>query len=511
MGGASTSNASAPGTQAERESEPKFPFPASFWWFKRLTLAGLALLVCLAAVRVWWGREADRRLRLAIDELVARGSPARAIDLNPQQIPDSENAAFYLRQAAGTVNPNVWSPANSATNFAAPYTPHSNGWGKVAGKSVAANTAVFPLARQARAYNQFDWGLRVIGLGNPPNVPQLNPVRTLANTLGDSALYAHEQGDDVAALETIRDLRHISKGTASQPLLISGLVGIGIDAMAMARLHELAPGLRIADQDAPPPSPAIGGVATGPFPTTTPASPQRAVTPSHVRALIGELLDERDDPGDLRAALAGERVCNIDALLHPSNMGRVVTPMIKLDAIRVSKKFDLAIAAAAQPTLPAARAAVARPPASLGPPVSVLIPSLLRANEQGFHIRNERRMAAVSLAARLYHAEHGTWPPTPEALVPKYLPKVPRDALAPGDQPLRYVLIPGGRPDGADRPLVYSVGEDGVDDTAAGTAKPPAVPNYSWVRAADQWRDLSRWPPPPPPAPASTTTQPAGQ
>jgi hypothetical protein len=117
-------------------------------------------------------------------------------------------------------------------------------------------------------------------------------------------------------------------------------------------------------------------------------------------------------------------------------------------------------------------------------------------------------MAAVSLAARLYQAEHGKWPPTPEALVPKYLPEVPRDALAPGAQPLRYVLIPGGRPDGADRPLVYSVGEDGVDDTAAGTAKPPAVPNYSWARAADQWRDLSRWPPPPP-APAPSVAQPA--
>jgi hypothetical protein len=508
MGSVSAFIALRPNPQAEREPEPLFPFPTRFWWLKRLSLAGLALVVCLAAVRVWWGWEADRRLGLALDDLVARGFPVRAADLDTQPVPDAENPALYLKQAAGAVNRNVWSPSNSATNFAAPYTPHSTGWVTMAGQSVALNNAVFPLARRARAFDLFDRGVRIIGPGNPTMAPYLTQVRVLANTLGDSALYAHEQGDDVAALETIRDLRHISKATASQPLLISGLVGIGIDAMAMARLHELAPGLRIADQDAPPPSPAIGGVATGPFPTTTPASPQRAVTPSHVRALIGELLDERDDPGDLRPALAGERVCNIAPLLHPSNMGRVVTPMIKLGAIRVSETFDLAIGAAAQPTLPAARAAVARPPASLGPPASVLIPPLSRANEQGFRIRTERRMAAVSLAARLYQAEHGKWPPTLEALVPKYLPEVPRDALAPGAQPLRYVLIPGGRPDGADRPLVYSVGEDGVDDTAAGTAKPPAVPNYSWARAADQWRDLSRWPPPPP-APAPSVAQPA--
>jgi hypothetical protein len=123
-------------------------------------------------------------------------------------------------------------------------------------------------------------------------------------------------------------------------------------------------------------------------------------------------------------------------------------------------------------------------------------------------VRLERRLAAVTLAARLYRLDHGgAWPASLDALAPHYLPRVPADPFDAAGKPLKYVVIPKGQPDGTDRPIVYSVADDGADDTAAGRGAPPAWPLYDWnygtssrrpLPDPDQWRDLSRWANPPP-------------
>ena len=68
-----------------------------------------------------------------------------------------------------------------------------------------------------------------------------------------------------------------------------------------------------------------------------------------------------------------------------------------------------------------------------------------------------RRLAAAALAVRWYAVEHdGRLPASLEELVPRYLPAVPLDPMAKG-RPLGY------SPDPA-RPMVYSVGENGIDN-----------------------------------------------
>jgi hypothetical protein len=140
-------------------------------------------------------------------------------------------------------------------------------------------------------------------------------------------------------------------------------------------------------------------------------------------------------------------------------------------------------------------------------------------------VRLERSAAAVSLAVHLYRADHGgAWPASLDALAPRYLPAVPRDVYASGE-PLRYRILAHVLPDGGDRPIVYSIGPDGVDDTAAAgdmaTTAPANArrgssailnePQYGWNYHRDdkgyQTFDLSRWSPlaPPSPPPAATT------
>jgi len=133
----------------------------------------------------------------------------------------------------------------------------------------------------------------------------------------------------------------------------------------------------------------------------------------------------------------------------------------------------------------------------LGTDVAAM-PWLGRAIEYDMKARAERRLSAAALAVRLYQADHdGRFPPSIAALVPAYLPFLPADPFAANGAPIRYVILPGGLPDGRDRPLVYSVGLDGTDDTLTrGAATVPRVPCISYMKGPDIWVDLVRWTPP---------------
>ncbi len=69
----------------------------------------------------------------------------------------------------------------------------------------------------------------------------------------------------------------------------------------------------------------------------------------------------------------------------------------------------------------------------------------------------QRRMAAIALAIRLYEIDHGHRPVELAELVPDYLDEVPADPMAPDGATFRYL------PE-AEIPVLYSIGENGVDD-----------------------------------------------
>jgi hypothetical protein len=93
---------------------------------------------------------------------------------------------------------------------------------------------------------------------------------------------------------------------------------------------------------------------------------------------------------------------------------------------------------------------------------NILVPSLDRAVNVHFRGGADRRLAATALAIMLYRGDHGgSFPKTLAELVPKYLPTVPSDPLSNPGATIGYVADP-------ERPRVYSVGENGIDD--GGTA-----------------------------------------
>ena len=113
------------------------------------------------------------------------------------------------------------------------------------------------------------------------------------------------------------------------------------------------------------------------------------------------------------------------------------------------------------------------------------------------------------VAIRLYQLDHaGQRPPTLDALVPKYLPAVPGDPFN-ADAPLGYVADPKD-------PYVYSVGENGLDDSAATKPWRPDATVLDPLKAPDLFLRLTRNNAPPaevsdPPEPEPTTAPAATQ
>jgi len=81
--------------------------------------------------------------------------------------------------------------------------------------------------------------------------------------------------------------------------------------------------------------------------------------------------------------------------------------------------------------------------------------SIQRAKMRHNRVIAHERLLAIELALRGYESEHGRAPKALEQLVPNYIQRVPTDPF--GDRPMVY------RPQETNW-LVYSVGEDGVDD-----------------------------------------------
>src|SRR6185295_7567176 len=71
-------------------------------------------------------------------------------------------------------------------------------------------------------------------------------------------------------------------------------------------------------------------------------------------------------------------------------------------------------------------------------------------------VETKRRLAITAIALRRHELKHGQPAPTLSALVPEFLPSIPRDCM--DRETLKY------RPSNQGRWMLYSVGVDGRDD-----------------------------------------------
>jgi hypothetical protein len=121
-------------------------------------------------------------------------------------------------------------------------------------------------------------------------------------------------------------------------------------------------------------------------------------------------------------------------------------------------------------------------------PIAIFLPSLSRAHFTAQRYLTERDGVVAGMAMEAYRRKTGGYPDRLEALVPAYLPSVPIDPVT--GQAIHYQLNDG-------RPLIYSVGADGDDDSgrmpldkrgkpsnrlaAEMLANPATAPDGDWI------------------------------
>ncbi len=439
------------------------PIPPRYWWLKRILLAVGVLILALAVLRWWWGVEAERRLQAKIDEYHALGQPVTIEDFQYPSVPDEENAAHFLKQAAAT----LFVPPDIMTDFADVcgdlefVAEYANDVAKL----VAANDKTLDLARQARSKSGVEWKFPAQSPVATPVMQERSAQRQLARLLSATATYYHHVGDDCAAIQTLRDsLAHAMTVRRMPGPMIAELTAQAIEGLAIATVEEITPALRIETE------------------SDQAASESRGARPQEVRGLVTTLLDEtRLHEGWCRAMYAERREAldlvdlvsrgtNPATVLGAGNapslgpLGVLFKPMFQTDALLMMDYYSALADTGSESSFAAARDHSRRYP-SFASGIErnahllsrALLPGMDRALELRFRGIAMRRMAATALVVRMYEVEHGQRPNQLTELVPEYLPAIPADPFAPDDRHIGY------HPD-ARKAVLYSVNTDGIDD-----------------------------------------------
>ena len=468
-----------------RAGEAAGPHPRRYWWLARIGALYVLVIVMVVGVRWWWGNVSSRRFDAAISAAHARGEKILVADYAPgDPIPDEQNAAFYFGRALNGIKfskTEEWAIGNAGS------LPLREDIFNTVGQALDSHPQVLADLRAARSAPRVDWGLRIASPMWSVLLPHLNQTRRLANILRAAALHAAQRGDHAAAVEHVLDFEPLMRSLDDQPFLVTHLVRIGVEAVAADAVAEIARDLEIAG------GPGGGGGATAPATgVSTPASREQ------VRALIAMLLEDRPRRSAFTAALEGERAAQVDVGVSVAARAYLVRPAIQMDTITLVKEGEQLLAAAAAPDWRAGQKLMPAAPVVSGPRttahvVSQMIrPALGRAVSTSYRGAAQSRLAATALAIRIYQRDHGGQrPPTLAALVPDYLPAVPLDPMATNGATIAYVADPVA-------PYVYSVGDNGKDDSAASPPWRPDETTVSPYKAMDLFVSLTRANLPPP-------------
>lgn len=448
------------------------PVPRRYWWLRRLAVAGACFVVFLVLLRLVWGWEANRRLEAEIERYRAAGQPvyAREFDAVLDAVPDEENAALLYEKAIASV---VSASAAGLTiddfyrpDAAKQFTENAND----AREIVEANRAVLAIVREARDRPQVAWSARLEGSAAAGLQTMGVGQRDLLKLLWMTATQQRLDGDHAAAFETFKDAVAMCEAIGSHPTLIANIVAVGSERLALTIVEDMTGGIRFDSGN--------GSKADG----------VRPVSREVVKALALRLLDQGEVQDAALMSRYGDRAYYLDILdaINRRGLGVVVTfrsgvcgawdralgfvqrPLFTLDLLRAMNVATLSAGAIGVSDWPNAvqhLEAIEENKSMFRSFTSPLINHpfgddrgwVHRVIELNFQSLATRRMAATALAILLYEHDHGRRPATLAELAPEYLPGVPVDPFSPDGAEIRY------RAD-AERPRLYSVGSDGVDD-----------------------------------------------
>ena len=378
----------------------------------------------------------------------------------PPAVADSENAAKLYEQAAATMaeDTKIWA-ADAPINRVNP---------EVAGAAVtdllSRQAATLDTIRRAadRDNCRFtrDWTRPSFAM----LLPELQSLRLAGRFLALAARRAAAEGRiDEAIVDTLR-IQKIGRHAATEPIIISQLVGTALDAVALDTLAEVLPALgpddlgrldapAIRDLVGPPPSIFRGFIGEEAFGLSTFAD--FADARSNVDGLW-ELTGNPDlAPGTFSRWVSAPASLLFRVFLLPFDIAshrRMMHDYRQLAAMNFARPQQFA---EQQKQIEAIEAGLQKEQRA-GLVSATIKPAMAQVfRSQTLSIARHRAAAALVAAAK-HRLETGQLPESLDALIPDKLPTLPRDPFT-TDAPLRLKATP-------EEFLVWSVGPDGEDD-----------------------------------------------
>ena len=373
----------------------------------------------------------------------AQGQPMSITEFHLDPIPDEENAALLLQQSAAAIVIPDDAPIDLKALCDDP-AAHP----EFAAKLIELNPEPLRLVREARNRPRFFWNVPVPQFMINVTLPDLGSQKNMARLLCVAAAVETESGNSSAAAAHLYDALFIAEGVSRiWPCVITHLVRISIEDLAIEKLELLLPRWKIVAAD----------------------DPKAIAIHDSIASISRRLRDEESLSQSWDFALQGERLTLIEVGLvvaknKPAPAGVLFSPALRLDVINLAAQTDRVWHAGRQdnwfealPHIPVYPDQITAYQVLIHYTSQQLLMDMKNATALHYKALLLHRFAATALALRLYECDHKAPATDLEDLVPLYLPAVPRDPFSATNEPIHYLRT-------VDREILYSVGPDGIDE-----------------------------------------------
>jgi len=397
---------------------------------------------------------------LFIDNAVAAQAPYLRLEAGqlmqahiPPVVPDSQNAAPLYQQAFAALDADPTlkeenSPLTTATTIDVA--------NPAVTETLARHVATLDLIRRAADRDtcrfQRDWTRPSIDM----LLPELQSLRAVARLLVLDARREAADGNAADALDDVARIQRIGRHSASEPLLISNLVGLAIDTMALETLAKVLPTLRKSDLA------ALDSSVIRDLVTTPPAMASHYYgEEAFGLSTFADMTDSRFGVANALEIFANQpRQPFLSRILPLTLLYRVFFLEADLAGYRSIMRKYQQLAAGSEP-YPEVKKKTDAMEAELrnrspGMMSSLIVPALGGVFRTHAQALARHRAASALVAATKQRLETGAVPETFDELAAQLVPPASRDPFT-ADQPLVMKQID-------DALLVYSIGPDGEDD-----------------------------------------------
>jgi hypothetical protein len=470
-------------TDVTAVEQSELAIPPRFRWLKRLMLFAIFDAVLLGGAFCWWSWYADSQVQAEIHKLRDQGQPVSLSDFSMPPIPDTENAAYYFDRAErellkaegkaptfgmpslatisvpmlfGATPPSI----NALLSERSPSDPliwqvEQNALvpgprpGTLTQKRIPFDMSdeVHQAAAAIELTVEASTHAKAAGYSASGFAPfATNGLAPLAMVLDAAASMAHKAGNDADVLAKIEISMHLANSLDQ---------GIGLRPEISSQIHEMN-------------SISIWWLSNDLDVTDNPETAlSKSASRDRVMLLIAELLDIEPYQKAIARYWLYQRADFLNqlqsgALATSYKTSSYQTPAMQIDAIPIIRYYTQMADCAVQPNFPLADSKSPSMPMRIDEDIFSEAHPLARFPVPGHDLTVEfntilyRRVAAISLALRLYFIDHdGHWPSGLSELVPQFLPTIPADPFSKGNTSIGYVTNPWGGPDLSSAGLVF--------------------------------------------------------